>query len=726
MFACKKKVTYICNYFYTLFAGKIKIMAKEDKIYRCQYTNVKCDRIFEIDIFGVYSSNDKTFGNINTAENTIILPHSTISVINIDDGQYEIPFGMPDNSMHAEILIDISLLDIERNTDHKNFVELVMLPNKCKLKPCVVIKEHYTDYLEEGGNDMQGNITQGDDTQANITFIGKIDKGIASGLGLDQKQITLKVEHLICYILRNIQVPNYSTLPNNTSVVDIFTYITEAEEYKNKIRQHDSPFAFYWHKFTSGSNSSWPQRTALLYMVEPIEEPKEEINRYRDKNRLNYKKGTNQIIHADNPNYPNGAPTEAIGWLDKVYIYDLGYSNLYYVNLSDMFNCLGEIVKKEYKKHCRNYLPIGDFQLSNIFSQIKYYKQTYNGSSEKGNPLSIEDLYIIKRTQLFHKQTGFSFKRLVKDCRWNNVFDVLETLALANLCKVEIYPNDIIFSNGKTTQNNEVININPSLQPVEISDIQVNMNPLDNLDVVYLEHTDDDITNQQNAMTGANNTDKCTTIQLVWHNQIPNNAKGWSSNSNSKESMVTLTTNPNKYGRWFYWGSRQKNINGGYRRIDKAANYFVYLLWYIEEAGIPEGMMARRKLPYLVHFDTKLALKNLDLAKVSESVSKVQITGCLHNQIVDKIREDWYSNEQANIPHYELTLKIPIVMWEQFIQDRASNAQMLTHHINKMVYKINITTAWGHNLSISDKWFVIGCTRNFADGTFELKLINDR
>ena len=693
-------------------------MSKENRLYSCRYVNPKCDRIYEIQVFGVYSDQDtpiRAFGASSNIE-VVNLPPTTMSVTSIDDGQYEIPFGMPE-PMFATISIDISELDIENNINHKNFVELVMMPDKCSLKPCLAVKETST----KSPADYSG-----------VTFLGKINKGIAEGLGLHQKQIALKVEHIISYVLRNIKVPNYLALPNDTtSIVDIFTYVTEAEEYQNKIRQHDSPFAFYLHSF---QHNYQPSRYALLDATESMETQNKKVNYYRQAISTNsppntWGKGYNQGIEADAPDYPDGKLTNVI----ERYVHELKYSNLYYVNLSDMFNCIGDIIKNEYKKHCRNYVDVRNFRLSNIFNQIKYYKQKYDASGEKGALLATEDLYIKKGVQLFNKESGFSFQNLVKRCRWNNLFDVLETLALANLCKVNIYTDNIGFTDGKSFDTTfhfpnglMTMDIN-SMQPAEISDIKINVNPLDNLDVVYLEHTGDDITNQQDAIAGVNNTDKCTSIQLVWHNQIPNNAKGWKWHDNFRDVINTLAQD--RYANWAKWGARRSDArNWNFVTLNKAGGNFVYLLWYIEEAGVPAGMMARRQFPYLVHFDTQAVIKgyianNKAGETAAKNVSKAQVTGCLHNQVIDKIREDWYNDRTT--PHYELTLKIPIVLWEQF-SNGTNKRQEPTAYLRAADYKINTKTAWGHDLSKSDKWFVIGCTRNIKDGTCELKLINNR
>ena len=142
-------------------------------------------------------------------------------------------------------------------------------------------------------------------------------------------------------------------------------------------------------------------------------------------------------------------------------------------------------------------------------------------------------------------------------------------------------PLGVIISGSPTISRN---------QPVEISDITFNDNALDNIDVVYLEHTDDDVRNKRSATNGATNmSDNNITVQLVWHNQIPNNANGWG-RLHSARSVVTRPPGmaANRSIEWRAWGWREikedNNKIGMHevRHINKPGFDFAYLFWYFE------------------------------------------------------------------------------------------------------------------------------------------------
>ena len=450
---------------------------------------------------------------------------------------------------------------------------------------------------------------------------------------------------------------------------------------------------------------------------------------------------------------------------------DLWWNYIEFIKPYDVMRVISFFVYMELNRHSRGY-PVythNNIALTEIFdkSPLKYNKQSYNVDGRKGAAIQFKDLYTINKIHLkYGKLTGkkdasdgeiteatvFDFRRLATDGRWNNLWEFLETLTLGNLVKVRIKSENFIVEKAKevvNTANRKIVVKQNS--PCEVYDIAFNaLNPLDNIDIVYLESTQDDITNHRDAINGVSNTKDSSdvTMQLVWHNQPPNNAAGWNriarvrSSKGSSESYpamilsrVDAEGNIGKEVRWDNFGRNTSNESAGEvvvysgRRRDlgdsKSGSQFVYLLWYFDNLNSMNSLMFNADMPFLVHngfegFDMAFGTSNE--REPSAIIKEIQEKGCVHNQIIQHIRSEWNS---GNPTHYGCTLKIPITILESlFAKDPES--QVLTSIFDLCNYEIDTVARFGIDLSKAKGWIVMGFKVDYQSGFAEINLINNR
>ena len=601
-------------------------MAKENNIYKCCYADTQADRIYTIKVFAVneapgitggdaifdletgkvigYRAIKETAGDppiIDNEENTVWLPPETMSFKGLTILSHKGHWGLPE-PIYATIDVDISSLDLE-DEKHKHFIELVFLPNKCKLRPCIVINERSTNNL--------GSDDGADDGYDTDIFIGKIEKGIADGISVRQRKITLKAQQLTSFVLRNIPMMTGNNEQYGVgSYPTLFAYLINGPD---RIPTKSSPFAFYYDQI-DGINRSF-----IVYSPKPWNDAKVKAD-YRWVNETKVYQNTDLKQGKDWPSYN----------------YHLDRTNITFIKFSDLLDKLSEYVANQMNIHCRNYKTFqsgstgNNISLSDVLMN-KYYKQKYDGSGKADDKLLIHELYIINTITLNNGVVSYDFSgtKLIKSARLNNVYDFIDLLAEGNLCKIKIRWDCLMeFQDAGLNETTieryvtEELYVNGDLHPVNINNITMNLNQLDNLDICNLEYTNDDIRNVQNAVNGANAGDVCTTIQLSFHNQIPNNIGGGFIRFDtrkyvySKKAKDDVTNIENLYIGYRYWGGKDiygtKGHDSRYWHINKNGNDFVYLMWYFAGWSKREDLLTDLgvEYPFLVHFCDGFKLKN--------------------------------------------------------------------------------------------------------------------
>jgi len=700
----------------------------KDVIFECEYTNLACNRKYKIEVFGVQSENDAGIGGLPR----VVLPPSVISLKSIDYGQYDVPYGMP-SGYSATVGINIAELDLS-NSDHQLFIEMCINPNKWKLKPTMLIMEMST-------------VPDAPAPTAHYHFVGKIAVGGADGISIEQTEIELKVPQIFYYVLTNISVPNcnFTYYPpsgswirfgpgNIFSVAMALSWHTSELESILPLRR---PFAYYSQNYTNDAYYGKKGSHSLLYFPHPsLTERGAGIDRAND--------------------YSDVPRADDLSRKDKVWQWrDLWWNYIEFVKPYDVLKAISFIVTHELNKHSRRSPSYAGYNtdFTEIFdkSPLKYNKQLHNGSGLKGASLQFKDLYTINKIHLkYGKLTGkkdakdgeiteatvFDFSRLARDGRWNNLWEFLETLTLSNLVKVRINSESFIVEKAKEIVNTATRKIQVKQNsPCEVNDIAFNaLNPLDNIDIVYLESTQDDITNHRDAINGVSNTKDGAdvTMQLVWHNQPPNNAAGWNSILGAGSSgprilsRIDAKGNIDRSVNWENFGSgwqdyiliARQDLGAG-----KSGSQFVYLLWYFDNisGSYPDAFNA--DMPYLVHngvVDVPIEFSNS--FPVSTFIKEIQDKGCVHNQIIQHIRSEWSS---GNPTHYGCTLKIPITILESLFSSKPSS-YLPTGIFDICNYEIDTVARFGIDLSKAKGWIVMGFKVDYQSGFAEINLINNR
>ena len=137
--------------------------------------------------------------------------------------------------------------------------------------------------------------------------------------------------------------------------------------------------------------------------------------------------------------------------------------------------------------------------------------------------------------------------------------------------------------------------------------------------------------------------------------------------------------------------------------------------------------MLNIEFPYLVHsgYDRKIDFPGTYISmkpnRIAESVREIQDNGCLHNQVINSIRDNWYGN--PNLTHYKLTSRTPILRWEQLLRSSTMQGDLPVNLFDRVNIRINASAKFGLVLTDHFRWWVLSNKCNLDDGMFELELL---
>ena len=669
----------------------------------------QCNRRYKFELFGV---DEALKGNVSTAKR-VVLPETVMSLKTIEWGMHAHPFGMPNKVPNATVIVNISELNPANNDDHKVFVEMCMNQGKWSLRPTLYI-------TELRGIDLESDEIPTGNGDGRHFFVGKIESSGTTGINLDDVETEILVTHLFYYVLTNMSVPAFaewkSDMPNYTAdkaglMMDIFSYAVETGGF-DKIQR---PFAFY-------ADNNWDEKRAtVLYFPRPS-------NARRKRNNMR-----------EEPLADGSRTVKFRDWND------LYGSYIEFIKLYDLLFKLESLVIEECNKHTRGLTRPPNVNFRDIYqnSPLKWYKQTYNNTGAKGAELNFEDMYIFSKIN--HKSTNeslddwekklkpttvFDLNHLARRGRWNNMWEFIWCLATSNLVRFQYDTSKLNFENPKVLEDRQKSHkiVVSRENPIEVDEIIANyINPLDNVDIVYLEsNMTDDIRNHRDVVGGVSNNknNRDLTMQLVWHNQPPNNARGFNSSGFMTNAYVTAWVD----GRDRVFQSWGKNVGGdSIERTDffydlgdaKSGYQFNYLIWYFENLKPIFNNRLNMTFPYLVHNGiAELESGSHDLHEV---VNQIQTRGCIHNQIVSIIDADW---RKKGITHYGVALKIPLIMLEDCIEKILGRHLVATNSFDGFDYQIDTVARFGIDLSKEKGWFIMGSKVDYQEGIAEVELIN--
>ena len=560
----------------------------------------------------------------------------------------------------------------------------------------------------------------------NRTFVGKINTSGADGVGLDETKLQLKLEHIVYHAMRSMNTNDWNafiiTLP---AIYNIFRFAASRCEVK------DSPFAYY---FNTPSGIGGRRVMGLLF-------PRPSAF-YSDK--------------AKRPMFMAGGDDNTV---DREEWWDLGRSYIRFIKFSEFLDKMSEFINRTIGYHLRatsaTMPKYVDLTTILTHSPLKYFKQTYDNSGQKGQELQENEPHIISRIVRNVRQgtvshidnisddndvTVFNISMLAEDGRWNNVFEFVWSLITSNLLK-PLY-SDLFLDFINSTNNNQW-NLFPATidkvlidpKKVVIDDIVVNdINPLDNIDICYLDNTPDDIKNHRQSNNTSNTSDDYLTIQTVWHNQPPNNANGWTISGvwqkHSANLSVVAYDASNKIFTFENWGVDiiPNDPFSSFRMdLNKPAQEFVYNLFYFENGKSIANNMLSADFPVLVHNGENLPLFNTEQSgailphrttqQATQITRNIQDKGCIHNTINKIIKENFTSPTE---PHITLQLSIHFRTLQEIVTPRIYS----TKDIQFIKFNIDTVTRFGIDLSSAKGWDILESSVDCITGICKFKLAN--